>query len=240
MLRNLILLVSLVTSLALNAQEPAFNSGIGTRFKYVMHAVTSKGAEEFPEKIVITDFPEVYGAGRIEFYYDIQSMIPREGKVVMKPKATIKGKWDERKLKGGDLTFSKETAFWLSRRQMESLVTGGSFQWGKKGNIRYVTKGEDTYSVKMNDTTKAYPVIKVYWEQNTKYKMTILNNPDNPLILSVEYYDENTNYCRFYLTDVTQLEGKYLKFEKGKIPPLQQPEEEPEPEKRRKKNKNKK
>ncbi len=233
MLKKGVLLLSLIISLHLNAQEVAFSSGIGTRFKYVMHAVTSKGAEEFPEKIVITDFPEVYGAGRIEFYYDIQSMIPREGKVVIKPKATLKGKWDERKLKGGDLTFSKETAFWISRRQMESLITGGSFNWGKKGNIRYVVKGEDTYSLKMNDSTKAYPVIKVYWEQNTKYKMTILNNPDNPLILSVEYYDENTNYCRFYLTDVTQIEGEYLKFEKGKIPPLQTKEEPPKAEKRK-------
>ncbi len=220
-----------------NGQLPPFNTTIGTRFKYMMHAVTAKGAEEFPQKIVVTDFPEYYGAGRVEFYYDIEAMIPKEGKVVMKPKATTKGRWDERKLKGGDLTFSKQTAFWLSTRQMESLLSGGSFNWGKHGNIRYVLKNHDFYSLKFNDTTQTYPVLKVIWEQNSKYKMTILNNPENPLIMAVEFYDENTNYCRFFLTDVTQLEGEYLKFEKGQKNLLIQEIETPKPEKEKKKTK---
>lgn len=199
----------------------SFESKVGTRYKYVFWVMTEMGREEYAQKMVLTD----YSDKRIEFFYETTSINSKEGKLVLKTKAIRKGKWDERLLKGGEKVLRKQTAFWLSRKQFMSLQQAGEFRWGKGQNIRYVKKADVFYSVEFNDSTKSYPAIQVIWEGNNKYKMTILNNPLNPLILANEYIDEKNQTAWYRMSEVVQQELPYQRLQKDQIEAIMREED---------------
>lgn len=217
-MKKISILFSLLLPLWVSAQS--FDSKIGTRYKYVFWVMTEMGREEYAQKMVVTD----YSDERIEFFYETTSLNVKEGKLVMKAKGIRKGKYDERLLKGGEKVLRKETAFWLSRKQFQSLQTAGEFRWGKSGDIRYVKKADIFYNVQFNDSTKAYPAIQVAWEGNTKYKMTILDNPQNPLILANEYIDANNQTAWYRMSEVVQKELPYQRLQKDQIDNLMKDE----------------
>lgn len=202
-MRYLFFSLIVITQSLLFAQSetsPSFDTQLGTRYVYLFNVVTEAGREEYGQKMVVTD----YGDKRIEFYYETASLNAKEGKIVMKKKGIWKGKWDERLVKGGDKTLRKQTAYWLSRKQYANVAATESFNWGRKGNIRYVKKADIIYNVQFNDAVVGYPAYQLVWEGNTKYKMVVLANPLNPLILSNEYLDAENNPCFYRLTEVTK------------------------------------
>jgi hypothetical protein len=195
-----------------------FETFKATRYKYRFDIVTPTGREEFFHKLVVTDFGDDFGKTPIEFYYETTALKARDGRVAMKSKAVAKGRWHERSFLGGEKKLKKATAFWISRKQAHQIWESGTMTWGKNRKIIYEKKGDGFFTLQWNDTTQTYPAIEMEWKQNTKYRLLILNNLNNPLILSDEYLDSFNNPCRMYLTDVTQLEAAFKQPRKVVLP----------------------
>lgn len=183
-----ILFLCFLSFLPLRAQQ--ITPVKGTKLKYkVWVNIAGTGRQEFFLRVLVLDYGQDFGNQRIEFDYETSHKIPIKGKIIMKPKAVAKGKWDERYFyvaNGGDKIFSQETALWISRDLYNQLINNGYLKWGKKSNLQYNQKSEGTYPLILNDVATELPVHNLVWDKNSEYKMSILNDAHNPLIMSFD------------------------------------------------------
>lgn len=185
-------------------QAQPFEPGYGTKLKYNVWRVTASGREEYLLKVTIIDFQAPFGLNRIEFDYNTTAKFPVQGKIIMKPKAVSKGKYDNRDFPGGEKIFADETALWISQTMYQSLVGSGFFLWGEKANMKYDHPEEGKYPLKFNNVTTDWNVTHVSWDKSrTVYKMGILNDANNPLIVSFDAKDANNNVFKMRLVEVS-------------------------------------
>lgn len=205
MMKQLIALtcfVCLFFSLAAQAFEPSY----GSKLKYKVWRVTPAGREEYLLKVTLIDFQAPFGDNRIEFDFTTSSQRPTQGKIIMKPKAVAKGKYDNRNFVAGEKIFADETALWISRNMYQSLASSGFFLWGEKGNMKYDSPETAKYPLKFNDVATEWEVTNVSWEKSrTVFKMSILNDANNPLIMSFDCKDENNNVYKMRLVEASTI-----------------------------------
>lgn len=189
-------------SLVAQAFEPSY----GSKLKYKVWRVTAAGSEEYLLKVTIIDFQPPFGENRIEFDFSTSAKQATQGKIIMKPKAVAKGKYDNRDFVAGEKIFADETALWISRSMYQSLTNSGFFLWGEKGNMKYDKPEEKKYPLKFNDIATEWDVTNVSWEKSrTVFKMSILNDVNNPLIMSFDSKDSYNNVYKIRLIEASTI-----------------------------------
>ncbi len=204
-MKQILIFLCLITSAFSLISQP-FAPTYGSKLKYKVWRVTPSGAEEYLLKVTILDFQPPFGENRIEFDFSTSEKHPVQGKIIMKPKAVAKGKYDNRDFVAGEKIFADQTALWISRSMYQSLVGSGFFLWGEKGNMKYDKPEEAKYPLKFNDLATEWAVTNVSWEKSrTVFKMAILNDANNPLIVSFDSKDVNNNVYKIRLVEASMI-----------------------------------